>query len=96
VVREAFAAAPTTRVRRPAPTHEELVTALAESNGSVAQVARLLNRQYAVVWRNIQRYGIDAGSFRQEAGAPKGSQPAPDKDSAGPSPDPSTRKNGSI
>jgi transcriptional regulator with GAF, ATPase, and Fis domain len=65
VVREPFAAAPTTRVRRPAPTREELTAALAESNGSVAQVARLLNRQYAVVWRNIQRYGIDAGSFRK-------------------------------
>jgi DNA-binding NtrC family response regulator len=65
VVREVFAAAPTTRVRRPAPTREELMAALAESNGSVAQVARLLNRQYAVVWRNIQRYGIDAGSYRK-------------------------------
>ena len=30
------------------------------STGSVAQVARRLNRQYAVVWRSIQRYGIDA------------------------------------
>jgi DNA-binding NtrC family response regulator len=85
VVREPFAPAPTTRVRRPAPTREELMTALAESNGSVAQVARLLNRQYAVVWRNIQRYGIDAGSYRKEA-----------KDSTGPTPVPSTRKNGSI
>ena len=65
VVREPFAPAPTTRVRRPAPTREELVNALAESNGSVAQVARLLNRQYAVVWRIIQRYGIDAGSYRK-------------------------------
>jgi transcriptional regulator with PAS, ATPase and Fis domain len=65
VVREPFAPAPTTRVRRPAPTREELMTALAVSNGSVAQVARLLNRQYAVVWRNIQRYGIDAGSYRK-------------------------------
>jgi transcriptional regulator with GAF, ATPase, and Fis domain len=65
VVREPMAAAATTRVRRPAPTREELVTALAQSNGSVAQVARLLNRQYAVVWRNIQRYGIDAGTFRK-------------------------------
>jgi hypothetical protein len=85
VVREPFAPAPTTRVRRPAPTREELMTSLAESNGSVAQVARLLNRQYAVVWRNIQRYGIDAGSYRKEA-----------KDSGGSTPVPSTRKNGSI
>jgi len=65
VVREPLAAAATTRVRRPAPTREELVTALAQSNGSVAQVARLLDRQYAVVWRIIQRYGIDAGSYRK-------------------------------
>jgi transcriptional regulator with GAF, ATPase, and Fis domain len=65
VVRETLAAAPTTRVRRPAPTREELVTALGECNGSVAQVARRLDRQYAVVWRIIQRYGIDAGSYRK-------------------------------
>jgi transcriptional regulator with GAF, ATPase, and Fis domain len=65
VVREPLAAAATTRVRRPAPTREELVTALTQSNGSVAQVARLLDRQYAVVWRIIQRYGIDAGSYRK-------------------------------
>jgi hypothetical protein len=31
----------------------------------VAQVARLLDRQYAVVWRIIQRYGIDAGEYRK-------------------------------
>ena len=65
VVREAYAPAPTTRVRRRAPTREELTEALAACNGSVAQVARRLERQYAVVWRIIQRYGIDAGSFRQ-------------------------------
>ena len=40
VVREPFAAGPTTRVRRPAPTREELVAALTACNGSVAQVAR--------------------------------------------------------
>jgi transcriptional regulator with GAF, ATPase, and Fis domain len=96
VVREPLAAAATTRVRRPAPTREELVAALAQSNGSVAQVARLLDRQYAVVWRIIQRYGIDAGSYRQDAGTLKGSPPPPAKDSAGQSPASSTRKNGSI
>jgi DNA-binding NtrC family response regulator len=66
VVREPFGPAPTTRVRRPAPTREELVAALGECGGSVAQVARNLNRQYAVVWRIIQRYGIDAGAFRKD------------------------------
>jgi transcriptional regulator with GAF, ATPase, and Fis domain len=54
----------TGRVRRPAPTRQELTTLLAESQGSVAQVARRLNRQYAVVWRCIQRYGIDTRAFR--------------------------------
>ncbi len=53
-----------TRVRRPAPTREELTALLGEFNGSVAQVARSLDRQYAVVWRCIQRYGIDAAAFR--------------------------------
>ena len=36
--------------------------------GSVAEVARRLNRQYAVVWRNIQRYGIDASEYRDSNG----------------------------
>jgi transcriptional regulator with PAS, ATPase and Fis domain len=62
------AAAPAVRARRPAPTREELTTLLAHSNGSVAEVARRLNRQYAVIWRVIQRYGIDASSFRGGAG----------------------------
>jgi transcriptional regulator with GAF, ATPase, and Fis domain len=52
------------RVRRPAPTADELTALLAQHQGSVAQVARHLNRQYAVVWRCIQRYGIDAASYR--------------------------------
>ncbi len=58
------AGAPATRPRRPAPTREELTALLAQSNGSVAEVARRLNRQYAVIWRVVQRYGIDASSFR--------------------------------
>jgi transcriptional regulator with PAS, ATPase and Fis domain len=56
------------RTRRPAPTAEELTTLLARFDGSVAQVARHLNRQYAVVWRCIQRYGIDANAYRPSAG----------------------------
>jgi transcriptional regulator with GAF, ATPase, and Fis domain len=66
VVRDPFAPSATTRVRRPAPTREEIIAALTTCNGSVAQVARRLDRQYAVVWRIIQRYGIDAGSFRRD------------------------------
>jgi transcriptional regulator with PAS, ATPase and Fis domain len=78
-VREFDASPPTSRVvekrtRRPAPTPDELTTLLARFDGSVAQVARHLDRQYAVVWRCIQRYGIDANAYRP-AGTPKG---APD------------------
>ena len=57
-------AAVPTRTRRPAPTREELESLLAQTNGSVAEVARRLDRQYAVVWRCVQRYGIDAGKYR--------------------------------
>jgi transcriptional regulator with PAS, ATPase and Fis domain len=53
------------RTRRPAPTAEELTQLLREYQGSVAGVARHLNRQYAVVWRCLQRYGINADEFRQ-------------------------------
>jgi DNA-binding NtrC family response regulator len=60
------------RVRRPAPTPEELTSLLAQFQGSVAQVARHLNRQYAVVWRCIQRYGIDAAAFRPGGGGGAG------------------------
>jgi len=56
------------RTRRPAPTAEELTTLLARFSGSVAQVARHLDRQYAVVWRCIQRYGIDANAYRPPSG----------------------------
>jgi DNA-binding NtrC family response regulator len=60
--------APAVRARRPAPTRDELKALLGQTNGSVAEVARRLNRQYAVIWRCIQRYGIDASSFRGPAG----------------------------
>jgi transcriptional regulator with PAS, ATPase and Fis domain len=72
-VRE-FAGSPDTsqtrerRTRRPAPTPEELTTLLARFGGSVAEVARQLDRQYAVVWRCIQRYGIDANAYRPGGG----------------------------
>jgi transcriptional regulator with GAF, ATPase, and Fis domain len=55
------------RTRRPAPTPEELTMLLHKFQGSVAQVARHLDRQYAVVWRCIQRYGIDANAYRPGA-----------------------------
>jgi transcriptional regulator with GAF, ATPase, and Fis domain len=58
----------TTRLRRPAPTRQELTTLLGQCDGSVAEVARRLKRQYAVVWRCVQRYGIDTRSFRRPDG----------------------------
>jgi transcriptional regulator with GAF, ATPase, and Fis domain len=57
-------AAPPVRIRQAAPTREVLIALLTQSKGSVAEVARKLNRQYAVIWRCVQRYGIDAGKFR--------------------------------
>ncbi len=59
------------RTRRPAPTPEELKTLLERFAGSVAQVARHLDRQYAVVWRCIQRYGIDANAYRPPTTGPR-------------------------
>jgi transcriptional regulator with PAS, ATPase and Fis domain len=56
------------RTRRPAPTPQELTTLLAKFGGSVAEVARQLDRQYAVVWRCIQRYRIDANAYRPGGG----------------------------
>ncbi len=58
----------TTRVRRKAPSRAELVQLLEEYGGSVAHVARHLQRQYAVVWRCVQRYGIDSRAFRKGNG----------------------------
>jgi len=62
------AAVPGIRRRRRAPSRQELTSMLELCRGSVAEVARRLNRQYAVVWRNIQRYGIDASEFRDSSG----------------------------
>ena len=62
------AAVPGTRRRRRAPSRQELEAMLTVCRGSVAEVARRLNRQYAVVWRNIQRYGIDASEYRDSSG----------------------------
>jgi DNA-binding NtrC family response regulator len=64
-VRIPISAGGTTRTRRPAPTRVELEAELADCGGSVAEVARRLRRQYAVVWRCIQRYGIDASAYRR-------------------------------
>jgi DNA-binding NtrC family response regulator len=64
----------TGRTRRPPPSAEELTSLLGVFQGNVAEVARHLNRQYAVVWRCIQRYGISAEQYRplKEGGASEG------------------------
>ena len=67
-MRDAVAAAPTTRVRRPAPTREELTSCWPQSTAASPRSRATSNRQYAVVWRCIQRYGIDAGAFRRTQG----------------------------
>jgi transcriptional regulator with PAS, ATPase and Fis domain len=57
-------ASPRTR-RRPAPPKEALEELLAAHQGNVADVARSLDRQWAVVWRCIVRHGIDVERFRK-------------------------------
>jgi transcriptional regulator with PAS, ATPase and Fis domain len=52
------------RRRRPVPSLEELRTLLREHDGNVSEVARRLDRQWAVVWRTMRRYGISADEFR--------------------------------
>jgi transcriptional regulator with PAS, ATPase and Fis domain len=75
---------PTGRTRRPAPSAEELTALLRLYQGNVAHVARHLKRQYAVVWRCIQRYGIDTDDFRVAEGSgeepPEGPPEEPSKD----------------
>jgi transcriptional regulator with PAS, ATPase and Fis domain len=52
------------RRRRPVPSLAELRTLLREHDGNVSEVARRLDRQWAVVWRTMRRYGITADEFR--------------------------------
>lgn len=47
------------RRRRPPPTREELQALLRRFDGSVADVARELDRQWAVVYRWVARYGLE-------------------------------------
>jgi DNA-binding NtrC family response regulator len=76
------------RTRRPAPTADELTMLLERFQGSVAQVARHLDRQYAVVWRCIQRYGIDANVYRPRPSSDtSGTESGPGTDS-----EPGTRR----
>jgi transcriptional regulator with PAS, ATPase and Fis domain len=55
---------PTTS-RRTSPTRTELEELLKQHDGNVAQVARVLDRQWAVVWRWIVKFGIDPVRYRK-------------------------------
>jgi transcriptional regulator with PAS, ATPase and Fis domain len=51
--------------KRSAPTRAELEQLLEQHAGNVAQVARLLDRQWAVVWRWIVKHKIDPVRYRK-------------------------------
>jgi transcriptional regulator with PAS, ATPase and Fis domain len=51
--------------KRVAPTRTELEELLEKNEGNVAQVARVLDRQWAVVWRWIVKHKIDPERFRK-------------------------------
>jgi DNA-binding NtrC family response regulator len=51
--------------KRTAPTRVELEELLRQHDGNVAQVARVLDRQWAVVWRWIVKQGIDPVCYRK-------------------------------
>jgi DNA-binding NtrC family response regulator len=74
-----FAAAagePPPRVRRPAPSPEVLERLLAKHRGNVAEVARELDRKWAVIWRCIVRAGIDVSRFRTDGKTAEMSHPS--------------------
>jgi transcriptional regulator of acetoin/glycerol metabolism len=50
---------------RAAPTRLELERLLAEHGGNVAAVARALDRQWNVVYRWVERYGLGAAKSRE-------------------------------
>jgi len=52
------------RYPRPMPTKEELAALLEQHKGSVSGVARVLDRQWAVVHRTLIRHGLDPNQFR--------------------------------
>ena len=46
------------RSPRPLPTREDLSVLLTQHRGNIAEVARVLDRQWAVVFRAVERYGL--------------------------------------
>jgi transcriptional regulator with PAS, ATPase and Fis domain len=64
-VMEPSAGTPAGPGRRASPTRAEIETLLEQHDGNVAQVARVLDRQWAVVWRWIVKFGIDPARYRK-------------------------------
>jgi DNA-binding NtrC family response regulator len=54
------------RSPRAAPTKEELLALLERHDWVVSKAAREIDRDHAVVWRWIKRYGLDAGRARSD------------------------------
>ncbi len=52
------------RKYRPRPSREEIERQLELHQGSVAAVARALDRQWNVIWRCMKNYGLDADRYR--------------------------------
>jgi transcriptional regulator with PAS, ATPase and Fis domain len=69
-------AAPVRR-RRPVPSEHELRAMLRKHDGNVSEVARQLDRQWAVLWRTMRRYGISPNEFKPEGADPEPSPPPP-------------------
>ena len=53
------------RSPRSVPTREELTALLERHRGNIAEVARALDRQWAVVHRSVERYGLDPEQSRE-------------------------------
>ena len=66
------------RRRRPVPSEAELRAMLLKHQGNVSEVARQLDRQWAVVWRTMRRYGIGPAEYKPEGAAPD--EPPPNLD----------------
>jgi DNA-binding NtrC family response regulator len=64
-LRPADATQPRRRSPRTAPSEVELERLLEEHEGRVADVARLLDRNWSVVWRWMKRYQLDPDRFRK-------------------------------
>jgi len=69
------------RRRRPVPSEAELRAMLQRHEGNVSEVARQLDRQWAVVWRTMRRYGIGPAEYKPEGAPPD--EPPPNVDELG-------------